>query len=420
MGDFYVLIEFKIKGMKNKRLLFQLVCLIVSLFPFKEIFSQSLTEPPQKKIVSVRLLKNTIRSVGDFKAGDNWCQTWAADDNVYTMLDDGFGFNNGSTKYNNVPVRIAGNPNSFLATELTEGYPKYEYKGGWYAYGIISVDSILYTSVSITQTGGFNYFRGNKLFYSEDFGKSWFNHNGNPAKKEQWDIQEEKVFFWHEDPVIRDSVEGYAFSWISFCQNGQDNAHADKIGDPYIYLYSPEPAESWKLNLARVKKDSIRFKKSYEYFAGFDEDHHPAWTSQIKNRGVIYEFPNDNDWGWYSWQPSVVWNENLGYYIMVNYGSRFGRTRGSLPGNYWNDYMHDETCSIGFWYAEHPWGPWNQIFYEPFFYPISNKDRAYQLKLSPKWIEDDGKTMYLIWSDAKDSWTTHYLWNHMKITFQVE
>jgi len=24
--------------------------------------------------------------------GDNWCQTWASDDNIYTMMDDGNGW----------------------------------------------------------------------------------------------------------------------------------------------------------------------------------------------------------------------------------------------------------------------------------------------------------------------------------------
>ena len=24
--------------------------------------------------------------------GDNWCQTWAVDDNIYTMMDDGNGY----------------------------------------------------------------------------------------------------------------------------------------------------------------------------------------------------------------------------------------------------------------------------------------------------------------------------------------
>ncbi len=335
------------------------------------------------------------------------------------MLDDGFGFNGGTIRYNNVPIRIYGTPDSMQVTELTRGYPFYEFGGGWYGYGIISIDSVLYTFVSGSETNGFNYFHGNKLFYSEDFGLTWFNHNGILAKNEKSETGKDKVFFWHEDPVLKDGVEGYAFSWISFCQNGKNNSHANHTEDPYIYLYSPEPDECWKLNLARVKKDKITDKSSYEFFKSYDEIDKALWTTKIEERGVIHVFPENDKWGWYSWLPSVVWNENLGYYIMVNSGSRYGQTKGRLPGNYWNEFMHDRTCSIGFWYSEKPWGPWKQFYYNSEFLPICNNDKAYQLKLSPKWIEDDGKSMYLIWSDAKDNWTTNYLWNHMKITIEL-
>ncbi len=374
----------------------------------------------RRKPVGVTFHTNTIQSLGDHKAGDNWCQTWAADDNVYSMLDDGYGFNGGKFWYNNVPIRLSGGPDSIAFTELNSGYPEYEVRGGYYGYGIISIDSTLYTFVSISQTNSFGFFHGNKLFYSPDFGANWYNHIGEPAAEKQWDTTRDQVFFWKEDPVMKDSVEGYAFSMIAFCQNGKDNEHADETGDPYVYLYSPEPEESWKLNMARVRKDQILDKASYEYFIGYDAENEPAWTSEIRKRGVVYEFPFEESWGWYSWMPSVVWNEQLGYYIMVNYGSRFGKSKGRYPGSYWNDYMHDATCSIGFWYAEQPWGPWHQIYYEPNFTPFGESDRAYQTKLNPKWIEDDGRSMYLVWSDAKDRWTTHYLWNQMKVTFELE
>ncbi len=374
-----------------------------------------------KKVpVSVSFSKHTIKKYGDFKGGDNWCQTWAADDNIYTFLDDGFGFNRSKFRFNNVPVRISGEPNNFIAKELTDGYPEYEFGGGYYGYGMISVDSTIYAFLSSSEIDGFSYFHGNKLFYSEDFGKTWYNHNGNPATEEKTSTDKNQVFFWHEDPVMKDSIEGYAFSWISFCQNGKNNMHAEEISDPYVYLYSPEPDECWKMNMARVHKNQIKDKSAYEYFKGYDQNNNPTWTPNIKQRGCVYEFPYEKDWGWYSWLPSVVWNEDLGLYIMVNYGSRYGKSKGKFPGNYWNSYMHDKTCSIGFWYAENPWGPWKQIYYNPLFFTSDLNDRIYQPKLSPKWIKNSGKTMHLIWSDARDGWTTNYLWNQMEINFDLK
>jgi hypothetical protein len=377
-----------------------------------------LTDTPLPDLVPInmRLHYDTIQQFGNFKAGDNWCQTWAADGNVYSMLDDGFGFNFSTKRYNNIPIRIAGGPDSITVTELNLGYPYYPFPGGWYGYGIISVDGILYTFISNSKTGSFGPFRGNKLFYSKDFGKTWYNHTGNFAEVEKGDTSVDKVFFWEEDPVKKDGLEGYAFSWISFCQNGKDNAHGEEIGDPYIYLYAPEPDESWKLNMARVKKINLRNKSAYEYFQGFNKENQPLWTNDINSRGISHEFPSSNAWGLYSWQPSIVWNEGFKCYIMVNYGTRFGSATGSLPDNYWNNYMHEQTGSIGFWYSKHPWGPWKQIYYDPYFAPGNTGDRTYQVKLSPKWIEDDGRTMYIVWSDARDKWTTNYLWNQMKVT----
>ena len=53
--------------------------------------------------------------------------------------------------------------------------------------------------------------------------------------------------------------------------------------------------------------------------------------------------------------------------------------------------------------------------------------RTYQFKLNPKWIYEDGRTMYLIWSDAGGRWdggnhghsSYWYRWNQMKITIDV-
>ena len=79
---------------------------------------------------------------------------------------------------------------------------------------------------------------------------------------------------------------------------------------------------------------------------------------------------------------------------------------------------------MGLWWAEKPWGPWTQFFYDEEWVVDSPENRTYQPKLSPKWISDDGYSMVLIWSDAMKnaegrSHSINYLWNQMRIELQL-
>jgi len=125
--------------------------------------------------------------------------------------------------------------------------------------------------------------------------------------------------------------------------------------------------------------------------------------------------------GWYSWLPSVVFNPGLGLYIMVNGGTYAGRGLTSSDEDYYDKWMHTKTGSLGFWYAENPWGPWQQFYYTDYWTADDPGNLTYQPKLSPKWISEDGREMVLIWSDAmKDdegkSHTVNYKWNQMAIS----
>jgi len=90
--------------------------------------------------------------------------------------------------------------------------------------------------------------------------------------------------------------------------------------------------------------------------------------------------------------------------------------------NFWDGWCQNcaYPSSLGFWYAENPWGPWKRFHYTEYFYCDRKENRTYGFKLSPKWIYDNGNTMYLIWSDASDNHSTNYKWNQMKITIKTE
>jgi hypothetical protein len=288
----------------------------------------------------------------------------------------------------------------------------------------------------VSKTPGENWsgpFRGVKMLRSNDAGNTWYRINslGEERFLDPWDdtaredISPSEMFFMEESGRIRHEGMAYPFSFCAFVQNGQANSAAQ---DDYIYIYSPEGSQTSQLLLARVKKDEIEKRNRWEYFAAWEKNE-PIWTKDLDERGVIHEFPEKNDmgeyFGWYSWLPSVVWNEGLGLYIMVNGGTYGGRGLTDSLQDYYASWMHTKTGSLGFWYAEKPYGPWNQFFYTDYWTVDDENNRTYQPKLSPKWISEDGTNMVLIWSDAMKnaegrSHTVNYRWNQMEISLILE
>jgi len=385
--------------------------------------------PPKPK--RVHFHTETLIRLGH--PGDNWCITWNAEGHQLTNMGDG-NWLNGYYHYHNHVYRIVGDPDTFTR-ENTPGYPQFVRElGGWFGYGIVSVGNNIYSMVS--KTPGENWsgpFRGIKMLKSLDSGKSWYRVNslGEERFLDPWDdetredISQNEMFFMEESGRNRHDGVAYPFSFCSFVQNGQANSAAL---DDYIYIYSPEGSQTSQLLLARVKQDQIEKLDRWEYFTGW-EGNKPVWTKDLEERGVIHKFPEKNDsseyFGWYSWLPSVVWNEGLGLYIMVNGGTYAGRGLTDSRQDYYSSWMHTKTGSLGFWYAEKPYGPWNQFFYTDYWIVDDEKNRTYQPKLSPKWISEDGTNMVLIWSDAMrneegKSHTVNYRWNQMEITLEME
>jgi hypothetical protein len=198
--------------------------------------------------------------------------------------------------------------------------------------------------------------------------------------------------------------------------------------DGYVYIHSPEGAQANRMLLARVKIEDIEFRDRWEYFAGWDGEK-PAWTKDLAKRDAVYVFPEKNGrneyFGWYSWLPSVVWNPGLGLYIMVNGGTYGGENLTDAAEDYYSDWMHTKSGSLGLWYSKNPYGPWTQFFYTDYWTVDSENNRTYQPKLSSKWMSDDGTKMVLVWSDAMRneqgrSHTVNYRWNQMEIEIKLK
>jgi hypothetical protein len=380
--------------------------------------------------VGVTFQKDTLyRSDG---RGDNWCITWAADGSQVTSMCDG-NWLGGEPSFHNHLYRILGGP-ADLSRQDIPGYPQFAWgTGSWFGYGIVSVEGVLYATISKTPANHWSGpFRGLKLLRSSDNGATWYrvDRQGSQRKIDPQDearneVNAEEMFFLEESGKPHESRLAYPFSYVAFVQCGQDNSAAK---DGYVYIYSPEGAHADKLCMARVPKNKIGIRQSWEYFAKYDGTE-PVWTADIDQRGYGYAFPEKTSdgkyFGWYSWLPSIVWNEGLGLYIMVNGGTCAGRGMSDSDQDYYDGWMHTETGCLGFWYAEKPYGPWRPFYYTDGWTVDDPKNRTYQPKLSPKWISTDGRQMVLIWSDAMKneagrSHTVNYKWNQMQISIQTE
>ena len=365
-------------------------------------------------------------------AGDNWCLTWTSDGDQMTSMSDGAWIPEGRI-FHNMAYQIQGEADDFTRSKVS-GYPEFIFgdedsrianEPGWYGYGIVAIEETIYSMVSKVPSVTFDGpFRGVKMLKSTDNGDSWYRVNRIGETRLIAPTDEvarnstavDDMFFLEEHGSDVNGKIYYPFSYVAFVQNGQAGRASQ---DGYIYIYSPEGAKAHQLLLARARKDEFEVRDNWEYFKQWQGDT-PVWSKDITERGSVMEFPKENSngetFGWYSWLPSVVWNEGLGVYIMVN--------GGSYTFNYnWN--ALDLSGSLGLWYSLTPYGPWKQIYYTDHFIADDPRNRIYQPKLSPKWISEDGEEMVLIWSDAManelgESHTVNYRWNQMKINFSID
>ena len=360
--------------------------------------------------------------------GDNFDQTWAADNSVIMALDDGDWFNE-RFRYHSHLYKLEGGSNGFSVQDI-ENYPDFAVSGdGWFAYGTLSVNGVLYSLVSKTQGNNWSVgpFRGMKMLRSNDSGSTWHrvDRNNNERFLDQSDIAREllnteEMFFFEEFGRTGKGREAYPFSYATFVQSGRDHSASP---DGYVYIYSPEGANSHQLLLARVPADLLGLRSAWEYFSGWNGDS-PTWSSNIEQRQPNLVYPERAStgefFGWYSWLPSVVWNEGLGVYVMASGGTYGGGGATDSANDYYHRFMHNKSGTLGFWYSANPYGPWTRFYYNEDWTVDDSKNLTYQPKLSPKWISEDGRTMTLIWSDAMrdsegNSHTVNYMWNQMEI-----
>ena len=365
-----------------------------------------------KTISGLRRLEETTLRIGG--VGDNWHMTWASDDRQFVSLCDGRGFPGVPNKdYNSRSYAINGDPPD-LGFDHLPGYPDLINTPGtrdisrYYNFGILALDGRIYQWLS-TPNHPFHEpgprFVGAKLIYSPDNGTSWLNQDGSaPVRWEPWEQRSRENMLFFCEP-------GDAFSLLTVLQMGRNYSHNR---DGFVYLYAPNGNSEGTMNqlvMCRVPKARILERSAYEFFVATRSNGDAEWSERIEERGVVHTFPC----GWvnrfvhpYAWHPSVVYYAPAESYLMANWGMGC-----SAEGEWFG-----KPSYLGFWTAPAPWGPWTQIHEEQRWAPADDPDaRAYQPQIAPKWIADDGRSFWLVWTDFQmvDGKRPYYAFNLQEV-----
>jgi hypothetical protein len=277
------------------------------------------------------------------RGGDNWPNTWGADDYLYSAYGDANGWEPFLPKKLSMGiVRVAGNPPAIRGENILA--PTAEAVGDGNAArkasGMLMLDDgtlyILVRNVGNSQLG-----------WSKDQGRTW-----------TW----------------ADWKFGTSFGCPTFLNFGKAYAGSR---DNFVYIYSHDHDSAYeradRTVLARVPKDRIRDRTAYVFFVRTSADGSPVWSPDIYQRGAVFENPEN------CYRTSASYNAGLKRYMLCQINSG-ADTRFS--------------GGFGIYDAPEPWGPWTTVYYTPKWDVGPGETNS----LPTKWMSADGRTVHLLFS----------------------
>ncbi len=303
--------------------------------PVVEAITEKAAYPPSPVISSIHFSETStiVRKAID---SDNWPMTWANDNAQYTSYGDGEGFEPFvPLKLSMGFARVDGSAKQFRGINIRTETGERTGNGakGLKASGILMVNGVLYLWVRNAHNA--------QLAWSRDHGKTW-----------EWGFRFES-----------------SFGSPAFLNFGRNYKGAR---DEYVYTYSQDGGTAYEaddyLLLARVKKDKLRDRDAWEFFARLDEHGVPVWTTDIERRGEVFRYPRHCE------RVDAVYDPVLKRYLLAL------------------GYNHEGGWGI--YDAPEPWGPWFTAFHtEKWDVP-----HTHGYRLPAKWIEKDGHSMTLVFS----------------------
>lgn len=157
------------------------------------------------------------------------------------------------------------------------------------------------------------------------------------------------------------------------------------VDEGYVYLWATPGGRWGGVKLLRVLAATIEDAKSYEYFAGLDDQHRPRWSRDADDAEEIIHRPVG--------EMSVLWNPAIRGWMMISHNE---------PGRTF-DLRQSPT----------PWGPWSSSMIACSF---ADKPGGWYAPYTNEWLlADGGKTIYLTYS----KWRPYDVYLG-KVTLKVE
>lgn len=301
--------------------------------------------------------------------GDTWSTTWADDDQVYAVADDGTGIDN-SNNSNLAIFRIEGTPDQ-KQIALVNPMAEYGRSGQfedvytWKGNGLVSIDGVLYLGVSQHSQAGqyadhIQRTYDGSIVSSRDHGKTWSAR-----------------------PVVNKAMwRGNHFSTPFFVQYGKDYQGAL---DDYVYAVS---ANAWNngnyMLLQRCPRGKIANLDAGDW----------QWYG---NRFCKPSVPRDNPWSSDPWNAVPIF-AHRGYTSMtgiqwVPFLERFVLAQWGYTSLDTHSVAAFDHTFLALYESPKPWGPWKLFHMEDEW-----GTALYNPSLPSKWFESGGNRLWLTYS----------------------
>ncbi len=343
--------------------------------------------PPQEKSSFIIGVEFDIRRYHQ-ASGDMWPITWGADDNLY----GGAGDNRKS------PMnfwRISGGPDPERKchqidwiVDLVDNLPmdpaiyctdpRVHHTMGIKPAGLLDIDGILYFAVETQNYGSDPEFNRQTningwIITTTDYGKTW-NREATPV----------------------DFFSGR----LASCHFIQFGRGYEGSRDEYVYAHFPSADDGksyWEngdyILLGRVHKDNILVRNQWEFYTGLNSSNEPQWNKDDCLAVPVFHYNRMTG------ENHVSYNKGINRYIMGNYGFIDDHLN---PRPYhqekWPETAYRSQLTL--YEASEPWGPWS-LFYQDDDWGTYGD---YQPNFPPKWMSEDGKTMYMVSSGTYDDY----------------
>lgn len=321
--------------------------------------------------------------------------TWADDDAIYTVDDDGSNFG-GPWHYAHL-LKVTGMPPDHVVTPVSqfpelrrEGLPLQKVR---YVDGMLAVGSRLYVAAydysfddPLRQT-----YRMDAQSHPKGIGADpWFinaisQHMGVASLMFSDDYGQN----WQNVPTVDTPYFlGSRFAGLAFVGFGPGYTGVPAWLGDYVYAISND--ENWEngnyIFLARVPKDRVLEREAWKFYGG-GNGRDAVWIANEWEAVPILADPG------HAGHPTMTYNPGLQRFLLA-YGCDSVPHNYAIPRAFARQHWH-RARELHLLESPTPWGPWGVVHYDPFW---EGEHLAYLPQMPSKWLSEDGLSGTLLYS----------------------